>query len=76
LQFSSATFCPGTAVLWYTEVTIGNVQEDMAMADSFLQRVSGQLGALPNFFRSGQAAPGVVEELWGFAKSAYLGVTG
>jgi PAS domain S-box-containing protein len=62
--------------LWYTEVTIGNVQEDMAMADSFLQRVSGQLGALPNFFRSGQAAPGVVEELWGFAKSAYLGVTG
>lgn len=38
----------------------------------FTRKVAGRLGALPNFFRRGKAAPDPVEKLWGFAPSAYL----
>ncbi len=31
-----------------------------------------RFGVLPNFFCSADAAPGLIEELWKFAKSAYL----
>src|ERR1700733_4285501 len=34
--------------------------------------VRSRLGVLPNFFCSAASAPGLIEELWGFAKSAYL----
>lgn len=34
--------------------------------------VAGRLGVLPNFFRSNNAAPEVVQHLWAFAKSGYL----
>ena len=39
---------------------------------SFQQEVIERFGVLPNFFCSASAAPGLIEELWGFAKSAYL----
>ena len=38
----------------------------------FTDEVAGRFGVLPNFFCSAPAAPGLIEELWGFAKSAYL----
>jgi signal transduction histidine kinase len=38
----------------------------------FRREVADRLGVLPNFFCSADAAPGLVEELWKFAKSAYL----
>jgi hypothetical protein len=38
----------------------------------FRREVADRFGALPNFFCSADAAPGLVEELWRFAKSAYL----
>ena len=38
----------------------------------FRQEVADRFGVLPNFFCSADAAPGLVEELWKFAKSAYL----
>src|SRR4026209_971370 len=41
-------------------------------SENFQREVAGRFGVLPNFFRSAQAAPGLIEELWGFAKSAYL----
>ena len=38
----------------------------------FKREVTDRFGVLPNFFCSADAAPGLVEELWKFAKSAYL----
>ena len=38
----------------------------------FRREVTDRFGVLPNFFCSAEAAPGLVEELWKFAKSAYL----
>src|SRR6476646_6941627 len=40
--------------------------------DSFHALVVDRFGVLPNFFCSGSAAPGLIEGLWDFAKSAYL----
>jgi signal transduction histidine kinase/ActR/RegA family two-component response regulator len=38
----------------------------------FRREVAARFGVLPNFFCSADAAPGLAEELWKFAKSAYL----
>ena len=38
----------------------------------FKTEVLGRLGVLPNFFCSARSAPGLIEELWGFAKLADL----
>ena len=38
----------------------------------FRREVAERFGVLPNFFCSADAAPGLIEELWKFAKSAYL----
>ena len=38
----------------------------------FRREVTNRFGVLPNFFCSADAAPGLTEELWKFAKSAYL----
>ena len=38
----------------------------------FRREVADRFGVLPNFFCSADAAPGLIEELWKFAKSAYL----
>ena len=38
----------------------------------FRCEVTDRFGVLPNFFCSADAAPGLAEELWKFAKSAYL----
>jgi len=38
----------------------------------FRREVADRFGVLPNFFCSAESAPGLVEELWKFAKSAYL----
>jgi PAS domain S-box-containing protein len=40
--------------------------------NSFHAQVIDRSGVLPNFFCSGSAAPGLIERLWDFAKSAYL----
>src|SRR5215475_5190597 len=39
---------------------------------AFEREVSSRFGVLPNFFCSAPAAAGLIEELWVFAKSAYL----
>jgi PAS domain S-box-containing protein len=41
-------------------------------ATAFTREVKDRFGLVPNFFLSGSAAPGLIEELWAFAKSAYL----
>lgn len=38
----------------------------------FEAEVEGRFGVLPNFFQTASDAPGLISELWGFAKSAYL----
>jgi len=42
------------------------------VASDFPAEVRSRFGILPNFFRTAASAPGLIEELWGFAKSAYL----
>jgi signal transduction histidine kinase len=39
---------------------------------TFEAEVANRFGLLPNFFRSAQAAPELIEQLWGFAKAGYL----
>jgi PAS domain S-box-containing protein len=39
---------------------------------AFEREVSSCFGVMPNFFCSAPAAPGLIEELWTFAKSAYI----
>jgi hypothetical protein len=38
----------------------------------FEDEVTKRFGLLPNFFGTAHAAPGLIEELWTFAKAAYL----
>jgi PAS domain S-box-containing protein len=38
----------------------------------FAQEVEARFGLMPNFFCTATAAPGLIDELWTFAKSAYL----
>jgi PAS domain S-box-containing protein len=44
----------------------------MGAPEAFRDEIAQRFGVLPNFFRSAQAAPGVIERLWEFAKSGYL----
>ena len=39
---------------------------------AFRDEVAKRFGVLPNFFCSAETAPGLIERLWDFAKSAYL----
>jgi signal transduction histidine kinase len=43
-----------------------------SLPDRFTAEVRARFGILPNFFRTAASVPGLIEELWGFAKSAYL----
>src|ERR1700722_12229960 len=54
------------------------VQDDANFAEpsdqrSELQRlIAKRMGVLPNFFRTAGSAPGLIERLWDFARSAYI----
>ena len=39
---------------------------------AFRSEVASRFGLVPNFFQTASDAPGLISELWGFAKSAYL----
>ena len=39
---------------------------------SFRDQVIARFGVLPNFFCTAQSAPGLIEQLWSFAKAGYL----
>jgi hypothetical protein len=40
--------------------------------EEFEAEVASRFGLLPNFFRSAQAAPELIQQLWGFARAGYL----
>jgi len=48
------------------------MENDSDSSAAFEAEVAGRFGILPNFFRSARAAPGLLEQLWGFAKAGYL----
>jgi signal transduction histidine kinase len=49
------------------------LMEDSSRPGSrFEADVTSRFGILPNFFKSAQAAPELLEQLWGFAKAGYL----
>ncbi len=41
-------------------------------SEQFNAEVTERFGLLPNFFCTAMSAPGLIEKMWGFAKSAYL----
>jgi signal transduction histidine kinase len=41
-------------------------------AERFKTEVRERFGVLPNFFCTAESAPGLIEKMWGFAKSGYL----
>ena len=45
---------------------------DSRVNTAFRREVADCFGVLPNFFCSADSAPGLIEELWKFARSAYL----
>jgi PAS domain S-box-containing protein len=49
-----------------------SLTDEVRVADTFASEVVAHFGVLPNFFCSAPAAPGLIEELWAFAKAAYL----
>jgi signal transduction histidine kinase len=48
------------------------MENSLRAGSSFEAQVKGRFGILPNFFKSAQAAPELLEQLWGFAKAGYL----
>jgi PAS domain S-box-containing protein len=51
----------------------GNFKDaNMGAPAAFRDEVAERFGVLPNFFCSAKAASGLIEQLWDFAKSAYL----
>jgi signal transduction histidine kinase len=48
------------------------VKHEPGLSNDFETEVAGRFGILPNFFRSAQAAPELIQQLWGFAKAGYL----
>jgi PAS domain S-box-containing protein len=48
------------------------LSNDLIRGTAFEREVSCCFGVMPSFFCSASAAPGLIEELWSFAKSAYI----
>jgi signal transduction histidine kinase/ActR/RegA family two-component response regulator len=48
------------------------MKNSSAAVNEFEAGVAKRFGLVPNFFRSSEAAPELIQELWGFAKSGYL----
>ena len=48
------------------------MEDNLNSTAAFEAVVADRFGILPNFFRSARAAPGLLEQLWGFAKAGYL----
>jgi signal transduction histidine kinase len=44
----------------------------VSQAERFKAEVRECFGVLPNFFCTAESAPGLIEKMWGFAKSGYL----
>ena len=49
-----------------------NTDSPSGLLSPFHKKVQSRFGIVPNFFRSASAPPGLIEELWSFAESAYL----
>jgi hypothetical protein len=54
------------------ETSVADQGADLRVNTAFRREVADRFGVLPNFFCSADAAPGLIEELWKFARSAYL----
>jgi hypothetical protein len=48
------------------------LSNDLIRGTAFEREISCCFGVMPSFFCSASAAPGLIEELWRFAKSAYI----
>ncbi|MDX7951772.1 sensor histidine kinase [Lichenihabitans sp. Uapishka_5] len=53
-------------------MTLHEADASAATKAAFNAEVAGRFGLVPNFFQSASEAPGLIAELWGFAKSAYI----
>ena len=48
------------------------MNDELKPSHDFETEVADRFGILPSFFRSAQAAPELIQQLWGFAKAGYL----
>jgi signal transduction histidine kinase len=48
------------------------MNDPLAQEAQFRAEVRDRFGVLPNFFCTASSAPGLIEKMWGFAKSGYL----
>ena len=55
---------------WSVSATVG--PSGTEKPTDFEREVADRFGLVPNFFRTAREAPGLIAELWSFAKSAYL----
>ena len=53
-------------------MTMQATDDEAARKAAFNAEVTSRFGLLPNFFQTASDAPGLITELWGFAKSAYI----
>ena len=53
-------------------VTLAHASDSSGNRTPLQEEVADRFGVLPNFFRLAADAPGVTENLWGFAKFGYL----
>jgi signal transduction histidine kinase len=49
-----------------------NVADQSDQRSELLRLIAERLGVLPNFFRTAGSAPGLIDRLWDFARSAYF----
>src|SRR5688572_17201724 len=52
--------------------SVGHYGSEVCLMSPFEAEVTRRFGLLPNFFCTAKTAPGLIEELWKFAKAAYL----
>jgi hypothetical protein len=50
--------------------SFGMNNDTPSIENDFPAEVRARFGVLPDFFCTAASAPGLIEELWGFAKSA------
>src|SRR5688572_22247291 len=55
-----------------TNGSLGPAAEAGLQTENFQTEVRDRFGVLPNFFCSAESAPGLMQNMWGFAKSGYL----
>jgi hypothetical protein len=73
MAHAERTCIPAPADTPIASLDVADIRRELQTSTlRFRREVTDRFGVLPSFFCSAEAAPGLAEELWKFAKSAYL----